>query len=94
MLYIMCSPNRATLYIGVTSNLYNRVSAHRNKVDPNCFTAMYNCTMLVYYNGYDRIEEAIAAEKKLKDRARKHKEKLINDFNPQWNDLWDAIQGW
>ncbi len=48
--------------------------------------------MLVYYTGFDRIEEAIAAEKKLKDRARKHKEKLIDAFNPVWRDLWDDIQ--
>lgn len=87
----MCSPNRTTLYIGVTSNLYERVYEHRNKHYPDSFTAKYNCVMLVYYTPYERIEEAIVAEKKLKDRNRKYKEKLIDGFNPDWKDLWEDL---
>lgn len=91
VVYIMCSPNRTTLYIGVTSNLYERVYEHRNKHYPDSFTAKYNCVMLVYYTPYERIEEAIVAEKKLKDRNRKYKEKLIDGFNPDWKDLWEDL---
>lgn len=91
VVYIMCSPNRTTLYIGVTSNLYERVYEHRNKHYPDSFTAKYNCVMLVYYTPYKRIEEAIVAEKKLKDRNRKYKEKLIDSFNPDWKDLWEDL---
>ena len=91
VVYIMCSPNRTTLYMGVTSNLYERVYEHRNKHYPDSFTAKYNCVMLVYYTPYERIEEAIVAEKKLKDRNRKYKEKLIDSFNPDWRDLWEEL---
>ena len=91
VVYIMCSPNKTTLYIGVTSNLYNRVYSHRSKLQPDCFTARYNCVMLVYYETYARIEEAIAAEKQLKDRSRKYKEKMIETLNPAWRDLWQDI---
>lgn len=56
VVYIMCSPNRTTLYIGVTSNLYERVYEHRNKHYPDSFTVKYNCVMLVYYTPYERIE--------------------------------------
>jgi putative endonuclease len=92
--YIMSSPNKSTLYIGVTANLITRVSEHRTKVNPKSFTGKYNCVMLVYYIGYDRIEEAIAAEKQLKDRSRAYKDNLITDFNPEWKDLWDDINKW
>lgn len=91
VVYIMCSPNRTTLYIGVTANLYERAYEHRNKYKPDSFTAKYNCVMLVYYTPYERIEEAIVAEKKLKDRSRKYKEKLIDSFNPDWRDLWEDL---
>ena len=91
VVYIMCSPNRTTLYISVTANLYDRIYEHRNKHYPDSFTAKYNCVMLVYYTPYERIEEAIVAEKKLKDRNRKYKEKLIDSFNPDWRDLWEDL---
>ncbi|OSZ78353.1 excinuclease ABC subunit C [Chitinophagaceae bacterium IBVUCB1] len=91
VVYIMCSPNRTTLYIGVTSNLCERVYEHRNKYYLNSFTAKYNCVMLVYYAPYERIEEAIIAEKKLKDRSRRYKEKLIDSINPAWKDLWEDL---
>lgn len=92
MVYIMSSPNRAALYIGVTADLYQRVSQHRMKEKTDSYTAKYNCVMLVYYIGYDRIEEAIAAEKKLKDRSRAYKDKLITAFNPEWIYLFDSLE--
>ena len=92
--YIMASPNKGVLYTGVTSNLYKRVYEHRHSYYPNSFTAKYNCVMLVYYRGFDRIEEAIAEEKRLKGGSRKQKEKLIDAMNPEWNDLWESIKDW
>ena len=47
--YILTTPNRRSLYTGVTADLYQRVWEHREKVNLNCFTAKYNCVMLVYY---------------------------------------------
>lgn len=88
----MSSPNKATLYVGVTSDLVKRVWEHRNKHYPNGFTARYNCVILVYHSGYFSIEEAIAEEKRLKAGSRKQKEMLIDSMNPEWNDLWEQIE--
>ena len=92
--YITSSPNRTTLYTGVTSDLYKRIYGHRHKMYPDSFTARYNCVMLVYYRGFDRIEEAIAEEKRIKGSSRRHKEQLINAMNPEWKDLWHELECW
>ena len=91
--YIMSSPNRNTLYVGVTSNLCQRVEQHRSKFYPDGFTSKYNCVMLVYYNSFQGVEEAIFEEKRLKAGNRKQKERLINSINPDWIDLWDTVCG-
>lgn len=65
-----------------------------HKYYSNSFTARYNCVMLVYYRGFDRIEEAISEEKRLKGGNRQQKETLVNSMNPEWNDLWEQIKDW
>lgn len=94
LVYIMTSVSKRVLYTGVTSNLEKRVWEHRNKYYKDCFTARFNCVLLVYYNSFPRIEEAINEEKRIKAGSRKSKERLIESMNPQWMDLWDAIQNW
>lgn len=89
--YMMCSPNRTTIYIGVSSELITRVWQHRTKYRPGSFTAKYNCIVLVYYAYFDSIEAAIVEEKRLKGHSRKEKERLIELKNPNWFDLWDEI---
>jgi len=89
--YIMTTLTNSVLYIGVTSNLSQRVWQHRNKYYPNSFTAKYNCIKLVYYYRFDAIGDAIAGEKRLKDRSRKFKIELIKKRNPDWKDLWEEI---
>ncbi|NOW98361.1 GIY-YIG nuclease family protein [Mucilaginibacter sp. SG564] len=90
-IYIVTNLTHSVLYIGVTSDIITRIWEHKNKVHPKSFTAKYNCTKLVYYNFYPHIEEAIAAEKILKDRKRESKIDLINKFNPEWKDLYDGL---
>lgn len=41
----------------------------------------------MYYEGFNRIEEAIAREKQIKGGSRAKKEILINSMNPDWRDL-------
>ena len=89
--YIVTNLTHSVLYIGVTSDIITRAWEHKNKVHPKSFTAKYNCTKLVYYNFYPHIEEAIAAEKILKDRKRESKIDLINRLNPEWKDLYDGL---
>lgn len=93
-IYIMASLNNTTLYVGVTSNLIKRVQEHKCKKYSNSFTAKYNCIKLVYYQGFYSIEEAIAAEKRIKSGNRKQKEMLINTFNLNWLDLWEEVSKW
>ena len=74
------------LYIGVTSDLERRAMQHRDKLIP-CFTTKYNIVYLVYFEEFDRIDEAITREKQLKRWTRAKKIKLIEQINPLWNDL-------
>jgi putative endonuclease len=92
--YIMASVNNKVLYTGVTSDLYSRVSQHKDKIYSKSFTASYNCQKLVYYSSFSNIEEAIAEEKRIKGGSRKNKEILINSMNPEWTDLWNDIKDW
>lgn len=90
--YITCSMNNTTLYIGVTSNIAARISQHKEKIHPKSFSARYNCVKLVYYKWFDTIIEAIAEEKRIKGGSRKKKEILINSMNPNWNDLYEDVK--
>jgi putative endonuclease len=89
--YMMSSPNRTTLYTGMTSDLLDRVTKHRTKYYPNSFSAKYNCVMLVYCRGFDLIIDAIAEEKRIKGGSRSQKEKLIESINPNWEDLYEKL---
>ncbi len=92
--YIMTNINHTTLYAGVTSDLKKRVWEHKNFIYPESFTSKYMLTILVYYIGYHRIEEAIVREKQIKGGSRKQKEDLINSKNPNWKDLYSDILEW
>jgi putative endonuclease len=91
-IYIMTNQNNTVLYTGVTSNLRNRAFEHREKIFKSSFTNRYNVNKIVYFETFQNIEEAIAREKQIKGGSRAKKEALINDFNPQWKDLYDEIE--
>ncbi len=93
-IYFMTNKNKTTLYLGVTSNLLNRVYEHRMKKYTTSFTAKYNLVFLVFYEFHYSIEEAIAREKQVKKWSRKKKDELINSLNPERKDLWDEIIKW
>jgi putative endonuclease len=90
--YIMTNERNTTLYVGVTSDLFSRVTQHKTKVYPKSFTARYNLTKLVYYQSFNFIEEAIAEEKRIKGGSRLAKEKMINQLNPDWIDLIEVVK--
>jgi putative endonuclease len=94
--YIMTNKYNTVLYIGVTSNLQTRLIQHLSGIHEEAFTKRYHITKLVYYEVFDRIENAIAREKLLKAGSRQKKLDLINQFNFEWKDLTDRfvrIQG-
>jgi len=86
--YILTNYSRTVLYIGVTSDLYFRIKDHKEKLHPDSFTAKYNCNILVYFEQFSTIEEAIGKEKQLKNWKRSWKINLINSENPNWEDLF------
>lgn len=79
-----------TLYIGMTNNLYRRISEHKSGKNGG-FAARYSCTKLVYYEVYSRPLEAIVREKCLKGWIRKKKENIIATLNPAWKDLSEGL---
>ncbi|MFP4477384.1 MAG: GIY-YIG nuclease family protein [Desulfatibacillaceae bacterium] len=88
--YILASRRNGTLYIGVTSNLADRVWEHKNnKVDG--FTKKHGPHTLVRYEMHSTMESAITREKRLKEWKRAWKLKLIERTNPRWQDLYDDI---
>ncbi len=89
-IYIMTNKRNGTLYVGVTSNLIQRVSQHKEKIGGG-FTLKYSCSMLVYYEQYEDMASAIAREKQIKAGSRTKKIKLIEDNNPKWKDLFTEI---
>ena len=88
--YILTSKPNGTLYIGVTNNLIKRVWQHKNNLVEG-FTKQYGVHMLVYFEQYNSINEALLREKHLKKWNRNWKIRLIETDNPHWNDLYGKI---
>lgn len=88
--YIMSNKINGTLYVGVTSDLIQRVWQHKNSFVSG-FTKRYGLKQLVYYEQYDNITEAIHREKQLKKWPRALKLNLISQNNPKWEDLYQKI---
>jgi predicted GIY-YIG superfamily endonuclease len=86
----MTNKRNGTLYTGVTSNLVQRVYQHKNGIFKG-FTSRYGCKMLVYYEFFEDMENAILREKLLKAGSRKQKLKLIDALNPYWEDLMNLL---
>ena len=91
-IYILTNKNHTTFYVGVTSNLPERILQHRSKIFKNSFTAKYNLNKLVYWESFQEIGDAIGREKQLKAGSRQKKLDLINGFNPEWKDLFESIE--
>jgi putative endonuclease len=89
--YILTNKNNTTLYVGVTAYLKERILHHKEKSDPKSFTARYNLGKLVYYEAHQMIGDAIGREKQLKAGSRAKKIALIEELNPEWNDLFGDL---
>jgi len=89
--YILASKPNGTLYVGVTSDLVKRVWEHKNKLVKG-FTEKYGVDKLAYYEEYIDAENAILREKQIKKWNRSWKLRLIEEKNPEWNDLFDEIK--
>ncbi len=88
--YILTNAHKTTLYIGVTSNLRQRVWQHRSKAEKG-FTQRYNVDRLVYFEKHESAYSALTREKQMKKWRRAWKEELIEVMNPEWRDMFEGI---
>ncbi|HLO59623.1 MAG TPA: GIY-YIG nuclease family protein [Bacteroidales bacterium] len=88
--YIMTNKNHTVLYTGVTEDIVRRVREHKEHKFKG-FTKKYNAVILVYYQYYSIIQEAIEKEKLIKGGSRQRKIDLIEVMNPEWEDLYEKI---
>ena len=88
--YIMASQRNGTIYVGVTSNLLQRVWQHREGLADG-FTKQHGCKTLVWFELHATMEHAILREKQLKGGSRRKKLALIEARNPMWRDLFAEI---
>ena len=87
-IYILTNDLNTVLYTGVTNDLFRRISEHKNKLNPNSFTAKYNLNKLVYFESFFNVSDAIVREKQIKAGSRKKKILLVESLNPDWKDLY------
>ena len=90
--YILASERNGTLYIGVTSDLFQRIALHKQDLIKG-FTKKYRVHHLVYFETHPTMETAIRREKQLKEWRRLWKIRLIEGMNPEWVDLFDEATG-
>ena len=88
--YIVANRRSGTIYTGVTSNLARRIYEHREGLIPG-FTLKYGCKMLVWYERFELITNAIGREKRIKKYPRAWKLNLIEAKNPHWVDLYHPL---
>lgn len=88
--YILASKRNGTLYIGVTNDLKRRLFEHRNDLVEG-FSRKYHTHLLVHFEGYSYVKDAILREKRLKKWNREWKIELIEKSNPGWRDLYNDI---
>ncbi|HSW90019.1 MAG TPA: GIY-YIG nuclease family protein [Patescibacteria group bacterium] len=90
--YIMASEKNGTLYVGVTSDLIRRVGEHKTD-QLKGFTKKYGVHDLVWFDQTTNIDDAITREKQLKEWKRIWKIRLIEETNPEWEDLYGNLLG-
>jgi len=88
--YILASGRNGTLYIGVSSNLVERIWQHKQDLVEG-FTKEYGVHALVWYEVHTDMTAAITREKALKEWKRAWKLELIERDNPEWRDLYEGL---
>ncbi len=84
--YILTNQNKTVLYTGLTGNLEQRVTQHKAG-EVQGFTKKYNVMNLIYFEEYKNIDDAKYREKRIKAWKREWKENLINETNPNWDEV-------
>lgn len=90
-IYILANQKNGTLYIGLTSDIIKRIWQHQNDLIDG-FTKKYSIHRLVYFEEVGDVRSAISREKQLKGWKRCWKIELIEQNNPNWDNLSSDIQ--
>ena len=87
--YMTTNKKKSVIYTGITNDLRIRIDQHYQDSikEKKSFAGKYNCCHLVYYEKFDTPSEAILKEKTIKKWRREKKDKLILEFNPNWQFL-------
>jgi putative endonuclease len=88
--YMMANRRNGVLYTGVTTNMPRRAYEHREGLIAG-FTKRYGLKLLVFYETFDDVRDAIQKEKNIKHWPRAWKVRLIHGFNPEWKDLYESL---
>ena len=92
--YLVTNPKRTVLYIGVTNDLARRLEQHlENEGRQRTFAGRYFCNLLMHWEAFNDIQQAIAREKEIKGWRREKKDALIAANNPEWRDLHPDVVG-
>ena len=86
----MANKRNGTLYTGVTNNLAKRAHEHRTAI-VHGFTKEHDCKILVWYQQFERYDDAVARENQIKRFERIWKLRLIERMNPDWRDLYSDL---
>ncbi len=88
--YILTNKPNGVLYIGITNDLVKRVYQHKQNLVEG-FTKKYHVHMLVYFEQFQQVKDAILREKQMKKWNRQWKINKIIALNPQWKDLYTDL---
>lgn len=88
--YVLASGERGTLYIGVTSDLVQRIWQHKSNLTKR-FTKRYCVHTLVWYEINPTMQSAISREKAIKAWKRLWKIAVVEAASPGWRDLYPDI---
>lgn len=88
--YILASKRNGTLYTGSTDDLGKRIWEHKQKTRPGS-TAKYDVNRLVWYETHESRESAKRRERQIKKWNRAWKLRLIEEMNPNWDDLYESL---
>ena len=88
--HIVTNKPNGVLYLGVTSNLSQRIWQHKTGAYEG-FTKRYGLKTIVWYEPHDDIRTAIQRERTMKHWSRARKVRLILDMNEDWRDLYETL---
>ncbi len=88
--YILSNRRRGALYVGMTTDITTRLQQHL-ETEKTSYVRRYGIDRLVFVEFFPEIDEAAAAEMKIKKWHRDWKFGLIEKDNPEWECLKKAL---